>query len=186
MEKNDLIKLAKKIEDKGLQDKTIDLLKEFEITNKNIDCTSTDLEELPCWIGGHHYYEGGLLEHIYSVTKLCILMADHFIETYEDAEIDRDSLISAALLHDLAKQFIIKDMNNFRDCKLEHNVWMACELYARNFPEKIIDIIVEHGGEKNQATPSTIESSILHKADSMDAEMKQEDNIFGGSIIGLE
>lgn len=185
LKKQDLIDLAVNIEDQGLRSKTEELLQNFELSNEKMDYEKSDLEKLPCWLGGHHYYEGGLIEHIYSVTKMCMDVADNLSEVY-GVDIDRDSLISAALLHDLAKQFILEGMEGFRKCILDHNIWMACELYSRNFPEKVIEIVVGHGGETDQANPKSIEASILCHADSIDAETKQEPIEFGGSIVELE
>ncbi|MFP4116553.1 MAG: HD domain-containing protein [Candidatus Aenigmatarchaeota archaeon] len=179
--KEDLIELTEEIEDKELRSKTSDLLDNLELSNENFDYEKSDLEKIPCWIGGHHYYEGGLIEHIYSVVKLCIDLADNFKEFY-GRELDRDSLISAALLHDLAKQFIIEGMEGFGDYKLDHEVWISCELYSRGFPEKVIEIIMGHGGETHEPMPKSEEAKILHHADSLDAEMN-EDEVFGGGAV---
>lgn len=186
--KQDLVELADEIEDEKLRRKTEEVLENPEISNDSMDFEKSDLEEIPCWIGGHHYYEGGLLEHIYSVTKLCIKIADQVNEVY-DEEIDRDALLSASLLHDLAKQFIIKDMNSFRDYWLDHNVWITCELYSRDFPEKVLEIIMGHGGETMEPVPKSKESKILHHADSLDAGLKEEDVeelVIGGNEVELE
>lgn len=179
--KEDLIDLAGEIEDEDLRERTVELLENLELSNEDLNYEKSDLEEIPCWIGGHHYYEGGLVEHIYSVVNLCIDLVENFEENY-DKDLDRDSLISAALLHDLAKQFIIKDMEGFRDYSLDHEVWISCELYSRDFPEKVIEIIMGHGGETHEPMPKSEEAKILHHADSLDAEMN-EDEIFGGGAV---
>ncbi len=180
--KNDLIDLADKIKDEELRDKTVDLIEEFEISNEKMEYEKSDLDKIPCWIGGHHYYEGGLVEHVYSVTKICIELADNFDEVY-GIVLDRDSLVSAALLHDLAKQFILKDLEGFRDYDLDHEVWISCELYSRDFPEKVIEIIMGHGGETHEAAPKSDEARILHHADSLDAELNTHDTFGGGALI---
>lgn len=175
METSKLTELADEIEDEHLRQKTVQLIDNFELSNDNFDYSKSDLEKIPSWIGGHHYYEGGLIEHIYSVTKLCIKLSDHFLEVYDDIDIDRDKLIAASLLHDLAKMYIIENMSSFRDCNLEHDVWMCCELYSKGFPEKVIEIVAEHGGETRQAAPQSKEARILHQADSLDAQLLQEE-----------
>jgi len=185
IEKDDLIELADEIKDEELRKGTKELLENLELTNESFEYEKSDLEDLPCWIGGHHYYKGGLVDHIYSVVNLCIDMADRFEEIYE-TDLDRDSLISAALLHDLAKQFIIKNVNNFRESSLDHEVWMSCELYSRDFPEKVIEIIMGHGGESREAFPKSDEARILHHTDSLDAEINQEDALGGGALIELQ
>jgi len=183
--KEDLTDLAEEIQNDELRNKTIELLEGLDLSNEAIEYEKSDLEEIPCWIGGHHYYEGGLVEHIYSVTRLCIDLVENFEEVY-DKELDRDSLISAALLHDLAKQFIIDGMDGFREYYLDHEVWISCELYSRNFPEKVIEIVMGHGGETHEAVPKSDEARILHHADSLDAEMKEENMLGGGAIFELQ
>lgn len=180
----DLLELADRIDDEELRKDTKDLLENFELSNEDFKQDKTDLEEIPCWIGGHHYYEGGLVEHIYSVTRLCIEMSDNFEEVY-DKELDEDSLISAALLHDLAKQFILDGMDGFQEYYLDHNVWICCELYSRGFPERVIEIIMGHGGETNEPMPKSDEGKILHHADALDAEMMEEDDLGGFELLGL-
>lgn len=187
--KEELLELVDEIGDVDLRKKTEELLKNLEISNEKMDYESSDLEEIPAWVGGgHHYYRGGLLEHVISVTRLCISISKELERVYEE-EIDRDVLISAALLHDLAKQFIIKDMESFRDYWLDHNVWIACELYSRNFPERVVEVIVGHGGETQEANPKSREAKILHHADSLDAEMKEAEGtqiVIGGDMVELE
>jgi len=179
--RKNLLELAEEIEDEELRKKTKELIEKLELSNDDLEYEKSDLEEIPCWIGGHHYYEGGLIEHIHSVVNLCMDIVDN-LEDFYDKELDRDSLISAALLHDLAKQFIIEDMDGFRDYKLDHEVWISCELYSRGFPEKVIEIIMGHGGETHEPMPKSDEARILHHADSLDAEMN-EDEVFGGGAI---
>lgn len=183
--KEDLIELADEIEDRGLRGRTVELLENLELSNGDLDYEKSDLDEIPCWIGSHHYYKGGLVEHIYSVVKICIDLAKNFKQVY-GKDLDKDSLISAALLHDLAKQFIIKDLEGFRDCSLDHEVWISCELYSRDFPEKVIEIIMGHGGETHEPMPKSDEARILHHADSLDAEMNEDEIFGGGAVVELQ
>ncbi len=184
IELEDLIELSEHIENEELRKRTQELLEDFHLSNDNFKQGRSRLEKIPCWIGGHHYYEGGLVDHIYSVTELCIKMVENFEDVY-DKELDRDSLVSAALLHDLTKQFILDNMEGFKEYSLDHNVWMSCELYSRGFPEKVIEIVADHGGETNEPTPRSDEARILHHADSLDAEMNQSNALSGVEIFGL-
>src|SRR5690606_3864995 len=49
----------------------------------------------------HHAYVGGLLEHSISVASSCSALAGHYAA--QGVNLDRDLLITAALLHDLGK-----------------------------------------------------------------------------------
>src|SRR3989344_3065673 len=171
---NDLVKFAKTIKDNELRKKTIDFLKEPKITNPSMKHDATKLKEMPSWIGAHHYYVGGLVDHIYSVTALCIAMADSLENVYKE-KIKRDELISAALLHDICKVFQLsrnKDGFEFTGHLLDHCLWACSELYARGFPEDVIAIVAAHGGESMNPIPRTVEGMILHHADSLDASVE--------------
>ncbi len=185
IELKDLVELTKEIENKELRRKTRELLENFELSNDKFEQNGSDFEKIPCWIGGHHYYEGGLIDHTYSVTKLCISLSENFENVY-NKDLDVDSLISAALLHDLAKKFILNGMDGFKDYLLDHNVWISCELYSKDFPEKVIEIIMGHGGETHEPIPKSDEGKILHHADALDAGLNEEDPFNGVEIFGLQ
>jgi 3'-5' exoribonuclease len=51
----------------------------------------------PAAVGQHHAYKGGLLEHSVNVTKLCSYLASSY------KHLDRDLIITGALLHDIGK-----------------------------------------------------------------------------------
>jgi hypothetical protein len=67
-----LIELANKIQDKKLRDKTVKLLQEPEISNSEISYPAEKFEEIPAWVGAHHNYKGGQLEHTISVVNICL------------------------------------------------------------------------------------------------------------------
>lgn len=170
-----LIELAKKIKDKDLREKTLDVLKNFEIKNKHFK----KYKKIPLdkAFGGptqfHHDYEGGLVEHTYSVTLLCLQMADVFEKVY-GLEVNRDHLIAGALLHDIMKMYWYKKEGNLvvsTDAMIDHGIWACCELYLRDFPEEVIHIIASHFGPQGPNPPQTIEAIILFYADSLDANI---------------
>ncbi|MFB6088185.1 MAG: HD domain-containing protein [Candidatus Aenigmatarchaeota archaeon] len=174
---DDLLKLADRIEEKKIKEKTKEFLKDPKLTNKELDYEVSDLEKIPSWIGAHHSYEGGLIEHIYSVVKLTIKMSEVLEEVYE-RKINKDHLIAGALLHDITKVFILKERRkgySINDHLLDHSLWAACELYSRGFPEEVIEIVSGHGGEFSEPNPLTIESTILQLADDLDATSESMD-----------
>jgi len=169
-----LLKLAEKIKDKELREKTVELLKNPKVSNPSMDYKASDITKTPSWIGAHHSYKGGLLDHIVSVTELSIMIAEHFTKRY-GKKINMDHLIAAALLHDISKVFQLKEVKGtftFSDFLLDHALWTCCELYARGFPEEVIDIVISHGGENITSSPRSIEAYILRKADEMDATVE--------------
>lgn len=166
-----LIELAEKIKDKDLREKTVALLKDPKISNKSMKYPKADLEKATTWVGAHHSYEGGLIDHIESVTEISMTMAKTFSRIYKK-DINLDHVIAGALLHDIMKVFMIKENGKeFTGASLDHAVFSACELYSRGFPEEVVDIVASHGGElgAHGANPRTIEAFIVFQADMADS-----------------
>jgi len=166
-----LIALAEKIKDKKLREKTIKLLEEPEISNSEIIYPKSELKEIPAWIGAHHNYKGGQLEHTINVTEISLSIAEQFEKMY-DAKINKDHLIAGALLHDIMKVFILKKSGKnweLTGALLDHADFSACELYARGFPEEVVHIVASHGGETGAANPRTLEALIVYHADVVDS-----------------
>ena len=172
-----LKELANKIKDQKLRKLTIELLENPKISNKSIKYPAAKLEEIPCWaIGAHHNYKGGLIDHIYSVTRNSIDIANNLKKTYK-AKVNMDFLIAGALLHDIMKVFMIKKSGKaweFTGSILDHADFTGCELYARGFPEEVVHIVISHGGEMGAtaASPRTIEASIVYYCDMMDSSLE--------------
>lgn len=70
-----------------------------------------ELMNKPATPGRHHYFKGGLLYHIYCVTRTAYQIA----KTYERLKVDMDLIIFGALLHDIGKT---KNYNDF--CETEN------------------------------------------------------------------
>lgn len=171
-----LLELANKIKNKQLREKTISLLKEPEISNAEIIYPVAEYKKAPSWIGAHHNYEGGLLDHTFSVANLALMMAENFEKLYK-TKVNYDYLIAGALLHDISKVFILKKTGKkweFTGSILDHADFSACELYARNFPEEVIHIVAAHGGDSGGAYPRTIEAMIVYYADVLDSSIESQ------------
>ena len=127
----------------------------------------------------HHAYIGGLMEHSLEVVDLCKVLAD--LNPYE---IDRDLLITGALLHDLGK---IEEYNIYNAAFnqtdqgiLKGHIILGLEIIAEvisclnNFPDKLKlmleHLIISHHGKQEWGSPiepKTIEAITLHYADLM-------------------
>lgn len=171
-----LFELAEKIKNKELREKTIQLLKEPEISNPEMIYPKSNFSKAPGWVGAHHNYEGGLIDHTVSVTKIALDIAKHFEETYK-ISINYDHLIAGALLHDIMKVFVLKKSGNkwnFTGTLLDHAQFSACELYSRGFPEGVVHIVASHGGDMGvaSANPRTVEALIVFHADVFDSAVE--------------
>jgi 3'-5' exoribonuclease len=135
--------------------------------------------EAPAAKGWHHNYMHGLIEHTVSVTTICDFVSVLY-------PVNRDLLISGALLHDLGKIFEYKSKPaiDFTDIgRLVGHLSLCdqfiCEQAARitGFPDAILlnlrHLILAHHGEYEKASvrlPQTLEALVLHLCDNLDAQ----------------
>ncbi len=129
----------------------------------------------------HHNYVGGLIEHTVAVCKIC----DYLCQLY--ADLDRDLLLSAAILHDLGK---IEELSCSTSIEytdkgrlLGHIVTTVVTLEKamdsiEGFPEDtrmlLLHIIISHHGEYEYGSPKRpkiLEAMALHHADNVDAKL---------------
>lgn len=129
----------------------------------------------------HHAYIGGLLEHTLSMVSLADKIAGHY------SGIDRDLLLSGAILHDIGKidefeyQFKIDYSDKGR--LLNHiviGIKMVDEKLSEidNFPEDqmllLKHLIVSHHGTREFGSPEppkTIEAVLLNYIDEIDSKV---------------
>jgi 3'-5' exoribonuclease len=148
------------------------------------------LLRLPAATHNHHAYAGGFLEHVLSVTKTCVYLADKYAEMFPEMQppLDKDQVIVGGVLHDIGKLreldvtpmgaeyspagVLIGHMLQGRDILRE----MAAEHPID--PEKLLrleHIIIAHqrlpewGAPKPPMTP---EALLVHYADDMDAKLQ--------------
>jgi len=129
----------------------------------------------------HHAYIGGLLEHSLSVAKLCELAAAHF------PGIDRDLLITGAVLHDIGKieEFCWDKSIKYSDVgHLIGHVVIGAQM-VKEAADKIdgfhpllksmmVHIILSHHGEKEWGAvkrPKSLEAIVLHILENLDAKV---------------
>jgi 3'-5' exoribonuclease len=139
----------------------------------------------------HHAYLGGLLEHTVAVTEMCDFVGQQY------GRIDRDLLLTAAILHDVGKtrELSFDTTIDFTDAGrfLGHviqGVTFITEKAAKlpSFPEhklqQLLHCVVSHHGELEWGSPKrpkTIEALILHHVDNLDAKVKGFLEIVEGS-----
>lgn len=143
-------------------------------------------EETPGGKLWHHAYIGGLLEHTLNVTKLC----DRAAQNYPD-EVNRDLLVTAALLHDIGKIESYEMDQGFIEYSDTGRLWGHIVIGAQNvrilieqlnhdspFPEELkttlIHLILSHQGtleHGSPAPPMTREAFILYYMDELDSKL---------------
>ena len=135
----------------------------------------------------HHAYIGGLLYHSLSVAKICDTLANNY------PTINRDLLITVAVLHDIGK---IKEIDAFpeNDYTDEGNllghIYMGAEMVdiqvrkIDGFPKTLANevkhcILAHHGGLEygSPKVPALIEATALSFADDTDAKLRRFSDI---------
>lgn len=128
----------------------------------------------------HHNYIGGLIEHTLSVASIC----DFSCRMYP---LDRDLLITGAILHDIGKVFEYNVRSTIEFSILGRLIGhinlgdqFICDHVAEinNFPPELLmklrHLILSHHGEYEKASarlPQTLEALALHHADNLDAQV---------------
>jgi 3'-5' exoribonuclease len=139
------------------------------------------LPHAPAAKGIHHAYRGGLAEHLLSVIRLTLRVADHYPMA------DRDLLLAGALLHDVMKVAEISPEKGFEytdEGKLVGHLVMTAQkirektLAIPGFPplleQHLTHLVLAHHGKLEYGSPRlpmTIEAFIVHALDSLDSRI---------------
>ncbi|MCB2215892.1 3'-5' exoribonuclease YhaM family protein [Desulfofustis glycolicus] len=136
----------------------------------------------PAAKGIHHAYLGGLLEHSLSMARVAALLADHY------RGIDRDLLVTGALLHDIGKTEELLNVTGvieYTDVgRLKGHLVIGCEMIGRaargidGFPDEVLThlqhLVLSHHGRLefgSPVLPMTAEALLLSFIDDLDAKM---------------
>jgi 3'-5' exoribonuclease len=146
-------------------------------------------KNVPAGKAWHHAYIGGLLEHTLEIIKICDLMADIH------AEINKDLLITGALLHDFGKIEELSFDKGFEYTdkgKLVGHIVIIANIIEsecskiENFPKELknqlLHIVLSHQGKLEFASPvipKTLEAIVLYHAD----ELSAKTNAYKSAII---
>lgn len=141
---------------------------------------------VPAGKSWHHAYLHGLIEHTLEIIKICDLMCD--LHT----ELNRDLLISGAMLHDFGKTEELKLEPGFEYTdkgKLIGHIVIAAAIVdekikeINDFPEDLknclIHLILSHQGKLEYASPvvpKTLEAIALYHADELSAKINAYKN----------
>lgn len=129
----------------------------------------------------HHDYIGGLLEHTLNIARLSDDISKHY------PDINRDTLIAGALLHDIGKIYELSYDKNFdyTDAgRLQGHIALGVEIVNSklsslpDFPKDLAlvlkHMILSHHGQLEFGSPKrpkTLEALLLSHLDDLDAKM---------------
>lgn len=172
---SDLLKLVDSLEHPYYKT----LLKSFFVDDKE---TAAEFKRHSAAKTIHHGYIGGLLEHSLAVARMC----DYYTTYYK--RLNRDLLITAALLHDIGKIYELSGFpeNDYTDAGqlLGHIVMGTMMIRDRikdipDFPAKAANelehCILAHHGELEYGSPkkpALLEALALSFADNTDAKIQ--------------
>ena len=143
----------------------------------------------------HHSYLGGLAEHVFSICGLVDKVSGHY-----GAAVNRDLLLSGAMLHDIGKVYELTYERAFDysdEGRLIGHITMGVELIDRklsglaDFPRELAvllkHMILSHHGQLEFGSPKrpkTIEAIILSYLDDLDAKVNTVRALLNGKAEG--
>ena len=171
-----------------------------EVAHKIYNDYKEPIMNKPATPGSHHFYKGGLLYHLYSVTRNAIKIC----ELYPNLSVDTDLIIFGALVHDIGKTNDFKDYSDDNDNAQNgnsmdllghsyegaHIVENYLEQYDIDgqFKNQIIHMIGSHMNEYSEwgalVLPKMLEVIIINYADSMDAYLEPAHSILNNAEKG--
>jgi 3'-5' exoribonuclease len=148
--------------------------------------------KLPAAQSLHHAYEHGLLEHVWSLTRVCTFLADHYAAYYHQLNppLNKDLILAAAIVHDIGKLVELAqegfEAKYTTKGKLLGHIVLGRDMVrdaARRidgFPEETLLVlehaILAHHGRYDFGSPvlpQTLEALILSAADDLDSKVNQ-------------
>ena len=149
------------------------------------------LRELPASTKHAYIFRGGWLEHVLSLTKTCIFLADHYATRFAEMtpKLNRDLVIAGALLHDIGRVLELSTESSVPQPTMSGKLFgyvvlgrdlvrdISRELGNVN-PELLL--LLEHLMLAHLALPESAlsrqplipEAVLLHHADTLDGQME--------------
>jgi 3'-5' exoribonuclease len=147
-------------------------------------------KKMPAAQNFHHGYTAGLIEHVWSMTRVAGFLADHYGQYYHDLNppLNKGVVIAATILHDIGKlreldYHPIETKYTKEGCLIGHVLIgrdLAREAARRidGFPEETLLLlehaILAHHGKRDfgaPVVPQTIEALLVSYVDDLDAKM---------------
>jgi 3'-5' exoribonuclease len=147
-------------------------------------------KKMPAAQGIHHSYTSGLLEHVWSMTRIAGFLVDHYAKYYNELNppLNRGVVVAATVLHDIGKlreleYHPIEAKYTTEGCLIGHILIgrdMIREAARRidGFPEETLmllehAILAHHGRREfgSPVPPQTMEALLVAYVDDLDAKM---------------
>jgi len=148
------------------------------------------LDKMPAAQKMHHAYTRGLLEHVWSMTRVAVLLGKHYAQYYKelDPPLNVSLVITTAIVHDLGKiyelEYLPTGASYTRIGKLIGHVIIGRDMVRdaagriEGFPQELLlqlehAVLAHHGKREFGAPvlPQTLEAILISFIDDMDAKM---------------
>ncbi len=128
-----------------------------------------DLRDVP---KNDQIHDVSLVQHVRGVTQGAIAMARIAMDLYPGVEIDLDTLIAGALLHDASKPLEGTRSGKTPAGKLLPHGYLAAHMALQaGLPNEVVHIILTHSKGSSAVPPKTYEGLIVHYADYCDSDV---------------
>ena len=174
----------------ALIDRSVDDPYVKQLLESMIEENNPLLRRMPAASNFHHGYTSGLLEHIWSMTRIAVFLSDHYSKYYSELNppLNRSIVIAAAILHDIGKlrelEYHPVEANYTKEGQLIGHVLIGRDMIRQaasrieGFPEETLLLlehaVLSHHGKKEfgaPVLPLTIEALLLSYIDDLDAKM---------------
>jgi 3'-5' exoribonuclease len=191
--------LRKKL--RALIDRYIELPALKTLVENILDEHESLFSRMPAAQNFHHSYTSGLLEHVWSMTRVAGFLADHYGKYYDqlDPPLNRGLVVAAVVLHDIGKlreleYHPVEAKYTKEGCLIGHVLMgrdMVREAAQRidGFPAELLlnlehAILAHHGKREfgSPVVPQTIEALLVSYVDDLDAKM----NILARERLGSQ
>ncbi|MEM3715690.1 MAG: HDIG domain-containing protein [Candidatus Bathyarchaeia archaeon] len=168
-----------RIKDRSLRRKILNFLSDLSVEVEGKQYSGLPLDETPASRSYHHSYPGGLIDHILSTINIALALCDSVEKVY-GGMVDRDLVIGGIILHDIMKPLTYekKSDGSYRNSplgeRIDHLTLLVSEMLKRNFPLRLIHVVVASHGQAGPISPKTVEALICHIADDADSKMNGE------------
>jgi len=147
-------------------------------------------KKMPAAQNFHHSYTAGLLEHVWSMTRIAGFLADHYAKYYKDLDppLNKGVIMAAAILHDIGKlrelDYHPVEAKYTKEGQLIGHVMIGRDMVRdaarkiEGFPLETLlllehAILAHHGRREFGApiVPLTLEALLVSYVDDLDAKM---------------
>jgi 3'-5' exoribonuclease len=161
-----------------------------QLVHSVLEENRTLVQRMPAAQNFHHSYTAGLLEHVWSMTRIAVFLADHYTKYYDELNppLNKGIVVAAAILHDIGKlrelEYHPIAANYTKIGQLVGHVLIGRDIIRDaasridGFPEETLlllehAVLAHHGRREFGAPilPQTMEALLVSYIDDLDAKM---------------